>query len=210
MYPRTTVSSIPGMPAQSRYTNLPHSLILIPHWIETALNRAQVDLSQLIYYDKLKSVIPLVELAAMASLTRMDVLRQLGLDYAEVGCDLTDLLQIWGNGYPYGSQENKDLYTTLVPLASSQEIINDTYERLFTEKRVDLDPELTFKIVEVKENHLGVVIYPGYFNGDPGRIFMFLDTLMQTQYQRHPLHVLAQRPVFRRYLSLLEKSSTAA
>jgi hypothetical protein len=210
MHPFTTGAPQAGFPVLSSYTNLPHKLVLIPHWIETACIRHNVELSNVIYFDKIKDIVPQYDLAAMASLTAIRFLGLMGLDNAEFSYDFTNPLFLWSNGYPAGSQENRDLFNTIAPLSDSAEMINDTYERLFVQKRIDLDPELTFKIVEVKENHLGIVIYPGYFTGDQGPIFTFLDRLMRTQFQHHPLHVLAQRPVFRRYLSLLGKSSTAA
>lgn len=193
----------------SPYSDAPHPIVLIPHWVESQLLRNGIELQDILNYGKIEKAVASYDLAAMIALTRLN-LQAMGLENAVMGQDISCPLDKWARFWPIGSEENKKLYNTLLPLADSEEVIQDTAYRLFGEKRVDLDQDLTFKIVELQENHLGVVIYPGYFNGNPEAIRIFLDALMQTQYQHHPLHTIAQRPLFRRYLGLLPKKRVVA
>lgn len=190
-----------------QYYDQPHRLVLIPFWIEQAFRRKNKDLADVIFYEHVREVATPYDIAAMTILAHMDVSNRMGLNFG----DTVDLTDRWLRQTVTDSPAYKELMGTVIPVAESEDLLSDTYVRLFEEGAAHVESPETFKIVDLKDNHLGTIIYPGFFTGAQDRTLAYLDAFMQTQHARgHTLASIAQLPVFRRYLDLLSKKRLAS
>lgn len=176
-------------------------VILIPHWVSETLKRHGLNISDVSDFAKLRQIVSLNDLAGMLVLNQQGA--RVGLkDHSSYECSW-----MWSK-YEEGHPLNAYLYNTLLPFAELESTKIDLVDRLFSPDARSNKYEKPFIIYDLASDHIGVVIYPGFFTGEDGTVlhqFTLLEEVIKALYVYAPLHEVASTPVFRPYLGLLSK-----
>lgn len=183
--------------------NQSKQVILIPHWISETLKRHQKPTEAVLDFALLREIVSLNDLAGM------EILNTLGDRLGLAEHSAWPLADAWTRGYHEGHALNKYYFETVVPFSEVPSTKTDLIDRLFSIDARNDRYEKPFIIYDMAPNHIGVVIYPGFFTGEDGNCaehqFSLLEELVKALYVYAPLHEVAATSVFHTYLGLLSK-----
>jgi hypothetical protein len=124
------------------------NILLIPFWIENALNRLKLPLNQILDLSSIYDSISKEDLASVISLNQDG-------NKTVFGCSVYCSTMAWGN--------DSELLNKLYELNS---VVSPTlYDRLFSQDAYNSKYQSAFRIVDIDSSTTLVIIYPGYFGG---------------------------------------------
>lgn len=171
------------------------NLILIPFWIEKALKRNNLSLTESLNYSTLRGLLSLSDLSAFLKFQNCD-------NYSITTGENNTLLSSWERS----CKESVELVSTVVPLSceeSATVYINESYSN-----GTPVQADKPFRIVDLDREHYGVVIYPGFRDYVTNKLnkVTYFETILEVLYKYFEVYEVSQLPIFRDYLRSIEDS----
>lgn len=181
-------------------------LILIPYWIEDALQRNNAGLQDCLNFPKLKGVCSLNDLIGFQAL--QDCVPQILGKGTHSPFSTYRLFDVWSKSVVENDTEMHDYLTKNVTLLSEDAtFVAEMRTRLFSpESKHGRYPE-PFRVVDLNNRLSGVVIYPGFFTDTPNPALQFtlIEAVLKVLYVYDSHSEVSQTSLFLRYLELLSK-----
>lgn len=183
--------------------NLPE-VVMIPFWVAEALNRAKLSVKECLDYEKIKPALSMEDLASFYNCQPL-----LG-NLTDCPNDImltSNLRGLWERSIPTDRPEvTAELQKFISEMCPVFGNYGQTEERLFGEdRRVERYTE-PFKIVDLGEKLIGVIVHPGFFGK---ATIMELQALLVRAILKafnmyNSYSEVATSPLFKRHLELLQ------
>jgi hypothetical protein len=172
------------------------NLILLPYWVMDLIKKHRLREADVLNYAKVQPVL------SMSDLASVQALQSFGEEVIGARDIITgSILYEW---FSSASEAQKGpLDSTIEPLAKDSSFIASLRSRF------ELDPsmaqrEVPFEVIALEDRALAVVMYPGFFAADRyDQQFQIVRALAKQLYVYEQPTVVAETPLFRRYLELL-------
>lgn len=175
-----------------------HSVVLIPYWIYDSLDRNNLNVSECLNIDTLKTIFSVEDLAGFAA--SQDILNIL------TGCQMPtfSLEREWLSNC---NEQSADFIRKVIN-PSRLNTVGNVRSRLLDPDFANSKYETPFITYDLTPTALGVVINPGFFSTvrDDALQFSLIKEILRAFYERNiaPVEV-SPLPLFKRYLDLLSE-----
>lgn len=128
--------------------------VLVPFWVEQSLSKAKIPLQTILDYNKLRDIISLQDVVSLYNF------QDLQLKVTE-RLNLGSLFSSWSSTAQGAYKQELD--SVLVPLSSNKEQYIDGFiQRLTPETDQETVEDSPYKIVNLGNSHIGIIIYPRF------------------------------------------------
>lgn len=177
------------------------SIVLIPYWIRDTLNRNNLNISDCLDMNILKSVMSVEDLAGFANAQQL--LNTL------TGCNNLAVYDLEREWYQTADEKATAFISKVInPTRFDTNTVESVRTRLFNPELRKPEYDSPFITYDLTPTALGVVINPGFFTTTPdyGLQFDLVKALLQALYECNiaPTEV-SPSPLFKRYLDLLSE-----
>lgn len=175
------------------------TFILVPFWVQDAVERNKMSMSDVLDYGKMRAIMSLEDLASFLSIQKADKLNLFKASYNP------ELLDNWKSTVQDGQREELD--STVIPLSYKPEIVQSSYERLQPVEGQTVD--CTWQLKDFSRNTFAVVMYPGFEQNIKLKdsALALMRKILEIFYGYYEVHRVSQLPLFGEYLKLLQVSN---
>jgi hypothetical protein len=177
------------------------NIILIPHWVHETMKRNKLELSAVLDFKKLRTLLSLQDMAGFLAL--QEFASQLtGMKEVHIG----SLYFGWSASILINEHDQNDYLGKVVsPLADDPSIHKEVAARLFEPAARQSRLEKPFICYDLSPEFEGVVINPGFFTqtSDSSLQAELVSAMLKALYVYEPYNEVCKTPLFKRHLELL-------
>lgn len=171
-------------------------LIMIPFWIEKALKRNNLSLTESLNYSKLLGLLSLSDLSAFLNFQNCD-------SYSIITGKNNALLSSWEQSCQ--NDERVELDSTVVPLSCEEQAAAYVRESFQVSTNThDLAP---YRVVDLDREHYGVIVYPGFseYILTTSNKVTYIESILELLYKYFEIHEVSELAIFKDYLRSMEE-----